>query len=345
MLSFEYDPDADCPNWYKFVAEVFDRDGQQIEALQDWFGYVLTHATYLQKILFISGPPRSGKGTILRVLTQLLGEDSVCSPRSASVAENFGLQPLLGKKLATITDARFGSRNASVIVERLLSISGEDSVSIARKHSSSITKKLGTKFIIVSNELPRLKDASGALASRFLILRTPKSFLGKEDSKLFEKLKSELPGILIWSLMGLSRLERTRKIIQPEATADAQREILNLSSSVAAFVSECCEVGDDFREELDVLFETYKNWSEGNGTKPFSKNVFSRNLGSCVSRIDTKRVRLSGTASGTRVRVSFGIGLNDDWRPERNASVPDVSRICPGSKTDPGQQKTTLFTE
>ncbi|MDZ7735869.1 MAG: hypothetical protein U5P41_07065 [Gammaproteobacteria bacterium] len=56
------------------------------------------------------GPRRSGKGTILRVMTALLGRSNVAAPTLSSLAAPFGLQPLIGKTAGLISDARLGGR-------------------------------------------------------------------------------------------------------------------------------------------------------------------------------------------------------------------------------------------
>src|SRR5438477_1103215 len=66
--------------------------------------------------------------------------------------------------------------------------------------------RLPTRFVIASNTLPRLLDASGALAHRFLFVPFEISFVGREDIYLEEKLLAELPGIANWALAGLNRL-------------------------------------------------------------------------------------------------------------------------------------------
>ena len=120
-----------------------------------------------RKSCWSSVPRRSGKGTIARVLRSLLGPANVCGPTLASLAVNFGLWPLVGKSLAIVSDARLGgSTDSQVVVERLLSISGEDALTIDRKNLEPITVKLPTRLMIFSNELPRLGDSSGALAGQ-----------------------------------------------------------------------------------------------------------------------------------------------------------------------------------
>ncbi len=83
------------------------------------------------------------------------------------------------KTVAIISDARLSGRSdQAIITERLLSISGEDAQTVDRKMLEPVTTKLLTRFTIISNELPRLEDASGALSGRMLVLQLAKSFYG-----------------------------------------------------------------------------------------------------------------------------------------------------------------------
>ena len=175
---------------------------ESLDLLQEWFGYCLTGDTSQQKMMLMVGPKRSGKGTIARVLTRLIGNGNVSGPTTSSLAGPFGLQPLIGKTLAIVSDARFHGENIATVVERLLCISGEDTLTVDRKHTTSVTMKLPTRFMFLTNEFPRLNDASGALAGRFVILRLTQSFYGKEDTGLTDRLLNELPGILNWAIEG-----------------------------------------------------------------------------------------------------------------------------------------------
>jgi putative DNA primase/helicase len=199
-LAYNFDPLAPAPGqWQSFLSEdLWPKDPQSVETLQDWFGYCLAPDTSLQKILAIIGPPRSGKGTIARVLRALVGIDNTAGPTLAGLGTNFGLSPLLGKTLAVISDARLSGRtDAAVVTERLLSVSGEDAQTIDRKNMSHVTCQLPVRFMILTNELPGLNDPSGALVGRLIVLRQTRSWYGKEDSKLTGRLLTELPGILL----------------------------------------------------------------------------------------------------------------------------------------------------
>lgn len=202
-VPFDYEAAAPEPTrWLRFLDQLWPNDLESIEALQEWFGYVLSGRTDLHKIMLLIGPTRSGKGTIARVLSALLGKGNVAGPTLASLGTNFGLSPLLGKPLAVVSDARLAGGNVHQVVERLLSISGEDLLTVDRKFKDPWSGKLPSRFLILSNELPRFGDASGAIANRFVVLAMHESFLGKENTEL----TTELTGILSWALDGLDRL-------------------------------------------------------------------------------------------------------------------------------------------
>ena len=171
------------------------------------FGYLLSPDTSQQKIFVLISPPRGGKGTIARVLRGMVGPENFSGPTLASLAQPFGLWALIGQSVAVIPDARLSGRtDKAIITERLLAISGEDTLTIDRKCLPSIHAKLPTRLVILSNEIPRLADASGTIASRMVALRMNRSWLGKEDPGLTQRLLAELPGILLWAIGGWARL-------------------------------------------------------------------------------------------------------------------------------------------
>jgi len=203
-LSYDCDSDAAVPKqFFGFLENILGDDPEAVVLLQEMFGYIVSGATLLQKILAIVGPKRAGKGVLGRLLTALVGRVNVCNPSLGSFSNAFPLQPLIGKTLALMSDARLdGSANQKAIVEHLLRVSGEDDVNVPRKGITDWSGRLRARFMLLSNEVPRLADASGALSGRFVTLVLTQSFYGKEDPHLTDKLLTELPGILNWALDG-----------------------------------------------------------------------------------------------------------------------------------------------
>src|SRR5262249_43797204 len=143
-LDFAFDPKAHQPgHWLQFLRQLWPDDQAAIDTLQEIFGLCLTGDTAQQKAFLIVGPRRSGKGTSARVLSQLIGSDNVVAPTLAGLGTNFGLWPLIGKRVAIISDARLGARaDQQIIAERLLSITGEDGITVDRKFMSPWTGRL-----------------------------------------------------------------------------------------------------------------------------------------------------------------------------------------------------------
>jgi putative DNA primase/helicase len=324
-LPFDYEPDAATPErWLRFLDEVFQGDQESINELQKLASYLLTLDTSLQKIFVLIGPKRSGKGTIARVFRALIGEQNVTSPSFTSIGRPFGLESFPGKQLAIFPDARIGrGTDRQVVAERFLSISGEDALDVERKHKGDWHGKISARLLILSNELPVLGDASGALASRYVVFHTPDSFYGREDQGLTDKLVAELPGILNWALDGLQRLKAEGRINTPAAAKELVEEIDELGSPVKAFVRDCCTIGDGLNVGKDQLWNAYRQWHMDNGLSggALSKEIFGRNLNTAFPG-KFSAYRPSGP--GSRPRMWKGICLCDS--PQAGVSASDAFR-------------------
>jgi putative DNA primase/helicase len=312
-VGFDFDPKAPTPaHWERFLLDVWgdgkDADMESVSALQEWFGYLLTADTRQQKLLMLIGPRRAGKGTITRVLRELVGERNYSGPTLNGLAAEFGLAPLLNKTAAVISDARISGRaDTAVVVERLLSITGEDTITVNRKHLPAVDAKLTTRFVIVSNELPKLGDASGALAGRMILLRLTRTFYGQEDTNLAAKLTAELPGILLWALDGLKRLRARGRFEQPKSGAELLEDMEEIASPVGAFVNDRCVLDKNGWTAISALFAEWKKWCDEHGREhPGNEQSFCRDLRAVAAGLTATRPRQD---SGKRVRGYNGIRI------------------------------------
>jgi putative DNA primase/helicase len=305
-LDFDFDPCAPAPlEWLKFLDQLWPGDPGAVELLQEWFGYCLTPDTAQHKMLLLVGPRRSGKGTIGRVLAELIGEGNVAGPTTGSLAGPFGLQPLIGRSVAIVSDARFSGPELQTVVERLLCVSGEDRVTIDRKHLASVTMKLPTRFVFLTNELPRLHDVAGALAGRFLLLTLTDSFFGREDPGLTDRLLGELPGILRWALVGWERLHQRGRFIVPASSKAAEDMLADLTSPVSAFLRESTVTGADKVVRVEELYAAWKAWCEADGrAKVPTRQSFGRELAAVMPGLRVKRNHDTG-------RFYVGVSLRD----------------------------------
>lgn len=323
-VPFAFDADAPSPTtWLRSLREWLPDDVDAVEALQEWFGYIVSGRTDMHKIAMLIGPPRSGKGTIVRVLEALIGRENVAGPSTGDLGSRFGLQTLIGKTLGVVADARVAVR-ADGIVENLLRISGEDRIQIDIKHQQPWNGKLSTRLMFLSNELPRLPDSSNAITTRMLAWQFRRTFLGNENTALFEQLVAELPGILLWALDGLDRLDSRGKFVQPASGTHLLDALGEGASPVEAFVRDRCEIGPERTVAVDALYAAYGNWCNLNGYTPGNSATFGKQLSSVMATIAPEihlgKSRLGGR--GGRVQTYVGIELQSNVGrkpPPRNA--------------------------
>jgi len=280
-LGAAWDPTAARPAaWLAFLAQAFPGDQESIDVLQEWFGYHLIPDTRQQKIMFLVGLRRCGKGTIVRILNALIGEDNAATPTLDHLGTNFGLQPLIGKTAAIIGDARIDERtNMAALVSRLLGISGRDKQTIDRKRATAWTGYLSTRFTIACNSMPKFRDTSDALMGRILLLWFPVSFYGREDIHLERRLRGELPGILRWAIEGWQRLQQRGHFVQPASSAAMIDDMTDLANPVRGWLSDRCAIEPDGLIPCGVAYKDFVEWAEAGRVKPIpSRREFGIDL-------------------------------------------------------------------
>jgi putative DNA primase/helicase len=307
---FDYDPLAGPPvEWLKFLASLWPGDQPSIDTLQEICGYIISGDNSLHKMFLLIGPPRSGKGTIGRILVNILGGMGHVGVALANLGETFGLQPLLDKMLGIVPDARLSGRS-HVLVERLLAIFGADDLTVARKNTTSVTVRLPTRFVFLTNVLPALADSSGTIASRFVVLTMAISFLGREDRELEARLTRELPAILNWAIEGWRRLMKRGRFVQPESGRATQVNLSYLASPVKQFVEENYKLGPDLEIETELLYSRWVEWCEDNGEgHPGSQTSFGMKLAAAFQFAKKERYDRSGNGEPIRHYVYVGIGF------------------------------------
>lgn len=294
-IEFPYDEqNTMTQEWDCFLKSVWPNDQESIDTLQEMMGYIVSGFRGYQKIFALIGPTRSGKGTIARVMQGLVGDRNVCGPTLRSMSTNFGLSPLIGKKLALVPDSRM-PRGSDGVMENLNMISGQDAITIDRKYKDLWHGVIQAQIVIMSNEIPSFSDSSNAISGRMLVLEMRKSFLGQEDPNLGRKLEQELTGILNWALVGLDRLQGRGYFKEPKSSRDMVRMMRESASPITRFVEEECVVGPGEKAAVAEVYDRYAKWSEVNGWKnPMNRDTFGRQLKEAFPEVFRKRFKRNG---------------------------------------------------
>jgi putative DNA primase/helicase len=240
------------------------------------------------------------------VLLSILGSSNAASTSISTLGGRFGLQHLVGKRVAIFEDARvdLGSAGGTGF-QRLLAISGEDQVEVDRKHKDPVSVALYARLMLVSNELPIFKDTAGALQRRLLILRTsPRQ--GAPDSMLIERLLQDRSAILSWAIEGLRRLLTRGHFAELPSSQQALEEMRELANPMLEFIDEHCELDQGAFTPTSELYEQYRRWAKNVGQTAVPRSVFGRDLSVTLAG---QIVRARGTLGGERVWGYRGISL------------------------------------
>jgi len=281
-MKTEYKKNATCPEWLKAVEHLAEGDESQMLILQEFAGYSLTTDTHLDRSLILVGEGQSGKSTIANTIFTMLGEDNATSTDLESINSNFGMFPLVGKKLNWIDEMLTTKYLESQRLKRL--ISGEPSV-VEQKYRDSFTFIPTAKFLWTMNEMPRLADTSNGSYRRFIIIECNNVYTEDDkDVDIDDKLKAEHSGILNWALEGLKSLYERGDFEIVEKNRQAIEQYRKDNSPVLDFIDFCFDSigvptkGTDGGIAARSLYRAYSTYCKDTGRKPKSETAFGREL-------------------------------------------------------------------
>lgn len=301
ILPYSYDPFARAPAFEQFLNTTLEGDQERIALLQEWLGYMLVNSYDYQKAMLLIGAPRSGKGTIGRIIQALVGDEAYAGITLEGLASDAVLETVLDKSVLFIGDAHSVSGpDRNRILDRFKSITGCDAIPVNRKYKGAWNGRLPGRMTLAANNIPAFADDSGAMANRLLILPFNISFLGREDTTLEARLMKELPGICNWAIEGLQRLRANGRFTEPKASLEERQEIMDQQSPLRSFIRDCCELVSDGEVHTEELYGRYRLWKTQEGGPAMTKTAFSRAFKSTLRGkvkkdvVNINNVRLNG---------------------------------------------------
>jgi P4 family phage/plasmid primase-like protien len=267
---------------------------------------------------------RAGKGTAVRVLEWLLGEDAVGATSFTGFAKDFGLGSLAGKSVALFNEANAQSAVDVPLpaIDRLKMITGNDMVEIERKGVDSIHMRLKLRLLMSCNRMPNFRDPSGALMKRMVLLEFKQTFYGREDETLklvTGPLHAELPGIFNWAMRGLVMLLfHDKKFIRPDSSKESFEQLERISAPIKAFASDCLVACEHMSGEVDKdeLYGVYCAWAvdkEGQ-QRPMGREKFFAEIRHIFPHRMESRKRIAHGRDESRKRIIYGLSFTEEGK-------------------------------
>ena len=277
QLNVSYNPDAQCPRFHQYLAEVIDES--QIPLIQEMMGYFLVPVTRGQKCFVIVGEGGAGKSVLLLVLNDiLLGRENVSNVSWQALNERFKTAELFGKLANIFADLPTKNIDDNGVFKALV---GEDYLTVEKKNRNPFSFQSTARLLFSCNNIPRnYGDHSEGFYRRLIIIRfdhaVPES---RKDPDLLDKLRLEADGIFVFALEGLKRLMKNHyRFSETQANRDELQQYREDSDSVLAFVKDCCVSDKHSDVGSTELFNAYQTYCEESGVKPFSHRKFVQQL-------------------------------------------------------------------
>lgn len=281
MIDVEYYPDAPADEWNDFLGSL-EMSDEVIDFIQLAMGYSITGDTSEEVLFYISGPPRSGKGTILETILTILGDLAsglnfkTFTADRAGDTQNFDLAPLTNKRFVIASESSQRERLNAAILKQ---VTGGDSIYCAFKYGQHFTYKPRYKIWLSSNHPADTDPTDTAAWSRLRVIAFHKSFLGEEDKELKRRLlqPDNKQAILAWLIEGALQWYQSGLTTPDEVTNTTELQKLQ-ANSAAIFIDDCCTIHPPEENAFTpgtALYHAYQDWCKEEGYMPFGRKNFT----------------------------------------------------------------------
>lgn len=309
QLDFEYDADAKCPTWQRFLdtsllqpGEQEQPDEQLIALVQESIAYSMTARTDLKASFWLVGERDSGKSTLIAFLRGLMGNLHTTIDLNQLGGNRFLLSGIVGKRVVTFTEASDNSVLPDALYKAM--VGGVDEIYADVKNRPGIAFKPIAKFWWAMNSAPRMTDRSGATLNRLKVIPFNRTIpVARRIGNLYQLLMRERPGIFNWLLDGYARLAEKGQFTLSDQS-EAWREGYRLENDTeATFINECAErgTGTEYRVKGEILYRTYKRWCEENGFRAKNSNQVSKDW----ERLGFFKTRINGSTWWHNFRLTY----------------------------------------
>lgn len=309
-LPIVYDPTATAMNFETWMHQVLLGDEEIIRHVWEIIGYTLMTGNPFHKIVLLHGSGRNGKGTLLRVLRRLLGDDNYSAISLHDlVADRFAASGLYGMIANISGDLSAKFLNEPEIIKQ---ITGGDAITTSRKYGQQFTFVPYAVPVFATNEYFRTSDTSYGWRERWIVVEFSHADVTKLGHFDEQELFSELPGIFNLAMVGLRRLMARGRFDPPQAAIDATARLHDSADPFMIWLDEDENVvrGEGQQSPRSDVYERYARWCRRNGYQPLASGPFGNRLKGIG--VGTAQSRAGGTYTRYYTGISVMLDPRDD---------------------------------
>lgn len=298
-INFDYVPNAQNELLETTLNKIACKDPGIRALLEEMAGYCMFRRNELRKCFILVGDKKNGKSTYLDLITYMLGDDNISALDLADLGTQFKTAEIVGK-LANIGDDIGDEFIKNPAIFKKV-VSG-DRITVERKGVDPFAFNNYAKLLFSANNIPRIKDKSGAVLDRLIIVpfnaRFDKTAPDYDPFIKYKLRKNEVIEALIQlALDGLTRVLENQAFTINDAVQKELEEYEENNNPVVLFFKET-GAENIVNERTSECYRVYKEFCVANSFTPMSQIEFSRTVKRAFDceieerKIDGKRYRV-----------------------------------------------------
>lgn len=277
QIPWSYNPLAYCDTVDKMLNKVSVGDKDVRALLEEMAGYCFFRRNELRKYFILTGDTSNGKSTYINMLSTMLGSENITTIDLREVGEKFTNAELFGKLANLGDDIGEGFIEDSSVFKKFVS---GDSVQVQRKQEKPFFFKNYAKFIFSANTIPRVRDKSGAVLNRTIIIPFNATFSKNDpdfDPFISDKLKQRdaIEYLITLAIAGLKRVLARQSFSESTKVAEALKQYNEENNPIVTFLNEL-EEGELVRESISELYLRYQSFCDAEGVRALGRTAFTR---------------------------------------------------------------------
>lgn len=280
-IRWDYNPEAYSELADKTLDKIACGDPAIRALLEEAIGYCFYRRNELGKAFILTGDKSNGKSTFLSMVQTLLGEENIASLDLKELGDRFKTAEMFGK-LANIGDDIGDEFIANPAIFKKL-VTGER-VSAERKGQNPFEFNNYSKLLFSANNIPRIKDKTGAVQRRLTIIPFDARFTAADPDfnpyiKHLLKTDEVMQYLINLGIAGLKRVLTNRQFTASSRVQKAMDEYEENNNPILGFFKECED--EDFHIENEPTNKVYKRYQEyclANSLQPMSNIEFSKQV-------------------------------------------------------------------
>lgn len=320
LCPVSYQPHAECPQFQRFLewamggnpdAELTETTVRLVGFLQRALGYGLT-ADVSEKAVFVfyGSNGNNGKTTLLTLYREMLGRDyanlllieTIMAAKPTDTTARADLADLRGARFVATSEVGKEDRLNEQRVKYLTQ--GMGWIKSRRLYENPLEFEATHKLYMDCNYRPQVKGGDKAIWRRLKLVPFEVTISeDQKDTRLPDKLRKELAGILAWTVRGAMAWMK-EGLGDPPEVSQAGEEWREHDDPLKEFLEDCCESGESLYVSIAEVMAAYHWWAKKHGERfPLSRQAFNERMQTSGFRQNRRRI------DGKPVRIWDGIQL------------------------------------